>query len=201
MKIVLNQKSLRAVALEMTSIIAAVLIALWVNQWHQDRTNLQNARKALENITAELKENARILTRAHKNNLTIIENLDNPNHSGEFLPALNLQQTAWQTTLSTGTAEHIDYDNLFRLSKVYELQAMYKSFTYDLVHTMMRTNALAISLNPQIHTDDDIPTKAYDEYFILVVKVEKGLLDGTSIAYEQLKEAGFDKAVAQRSAQ
>jgi hypothetical protein len=60
-----------------------------------------------------------------------------------------------------------------------------------MIQTMMRTNAMAIALNDEIKTDDDMPNKTFDQYFILVVKLEKGLLNGLTIARNRLKEAGY----------
>lgn len=187
MKKLLNQKSIKAVTIEMLSIVAAVLIALGVSEWNQNRTHQQNAEAALQKIISEMAQNFKIVQSAHKNNQLIVDNLDNPEYEGQFIPALQIQDTAWQTALSTGSAEHISYDTLFALSKVYALQEMYKSFTYELVQAMMRTNAMAIAINPNMQSTDDVPSDSFNEYFVLVNNLELALLAGYKTTPKNLK--------------
>ena len=185
------QGFLTKIALEMISIIAAVLIALAVNEWNMGRNNQNNARAALVKIASELEQNIRLLEKAHVNNQQIIDNIGKPDQSGEFQPVLHIQQTAWQTALSTGAAEHIDYEVLYVISQAYAIQEMHKNLSYDLIKSMMHTNATAIALNDNINSSTDLPNNAHDDYFILVVTTEKYLLQGLKVAHERLKDLGY----------
>lgn len=191
MKKLFNERSLRAIALEMVSVVAAVLIALGVSEWNQNRTHQQNVVAALQKITSEMAQNIAILEITLKNNQQIVDNLSDPNQGGQYIPALQIQQTAWNTALSTGTSKHMSYDKLYALSKVYSLQEVYKSFSYKLVETMMHTNAMAIALDPEIKSSLDVPSQSFDDYFVLVVSIETALLDSFKKAHAELKAEGF----------
>ncbi len=190
MKKMLKDLSLRAIAIEISSIVAGVLIALAINEWNQNRLHRNAAEQALVKITAEIRKNRELVQKTYKNNKNIVDNFGNSGFSGEFVPALQIQDTAWQTAISTGTADHIDYETLYTLSTVYRTQEIYRSISYQTLNTVMNLTALAIATNDKIKAESDIPTNAFNANLALVVNIEKNILTIYDNALEKLTESG-----------
>jgi len=186
----LSIESIKSLAVSMVSIIASVLIALAVNEWNQGRNDRQNAQRALEKITTEIQSNLKKLQRAHDNNKVIVDNMENE-FDGEFIPSIQIQQTAWQTAIATGAAVHINYDIQFKLSGLYALQEMHKNYTYELVQTMLKTNAAAIAINPEVKSVDDIPSNAFNDGIVFVVQLESALISTYQQTLKQIQNASL----------
>jgi hypothetical protein len=179
MKKILNPKSFQSAFTEIASIVIGVLIALAVNEWNEDRVHTQRANEAMQNIVQELKKNIKFLKVVHDNNNKVINLLQNKDSNQQdidtiqFVPGLQIQDTAWQTLLSTGVSEYVDYKQLYQISSVYSMQDIYKSLGYQMVQTMMSTNALAEIISNKVKP---IKNDLYLDNMILIVDIEKALL-------------------------
>ncbi len=189
----LTQRSLKALAIEMLSIVAAVLIALAVSEWNKNRNHQQNVKAAMVKITSEMGKNIKLLETVHANNQKIVDMQKDGDtrKAGVFRPALQILDTAWKTAMSTGTAEHMTYDQLYTLSEVYALQGLYRSYTNQLIQAMMQTTSMAIAMNPDIKSDADMPSGAFDQYLSFVVLLEAAVLKTHKETHAELKKKGY----------
>ncbi len=134
--------------LEGVSVVLAVLLALAVDACREDRRNAQEAERArqgvLEEIAAnhaELSSNTeenRVLLRAVRETLAALANEaedDDRNLRAEYSISLP-SSAAWQTAQVTLSVHHLDFAWVARISKLYELQALYSRRQDDLVDFM-----------------------------------------------------------------
>ena len=122
-------RSLKTILIEVFSIVLGVMLALGVSEWQQEREYAQLANTALANVTWELRSNLEVLTRIHENNAETIElseaetnEQSSPSEDRQFIPGVQVRSTAWDTLLSSGLANHIDYKLLLSLSEIYSSQ-------------------------------------------------------------------------------
>ena len=95
--------SMRAIFIEVVSIVLGVLLALAVNEWRALRAHDSEAESALQNIKNEVKSNQKTLKVIHENNLTTVESMTENSDRGEdrkFIPGLQLKSSAWETSHS-----------------------------------------------------------------------------------------------------
>ena len=132
-----NRRSLSRAALEILSIVIGVLAALAVSEWQESKNNQERTRLALLNVHSELKKNLEILEIVHSNNVVIVDKLSEGagaiEQDSQFLPALQITESAWQTLGSTGLTGYVDFDLLVALSETYALVDVYKRSGYSLV--------------------------------------------------------------------
>jgi hypothetical protein len=179
MKRFFQRQTLRSAVTEIISIVIGVLLALAVNDWNEDRINQQMADKAIINIIEELKTNIKLINMIHASNANIIMLLNNPeksttNEKQRFTPGLQIQDTAWQTLITTGVSAHLEYETLYLVSNIYSIQDIYKSFGSQFINSMMSTQVLVKTINPDI-SDSNI-NLLFLGNMTLVVEIEKALL-------------------------
>ena len=106
----------KSIFVEVSSIVAGVLIALAVNEWNENRVKQARVAEALENIAQEIDRNKQLLAFIHDKNLAVIAGFEKDTEQAkgtqQYIPGLQLQNTAWETTLNTGVSEFIDYKTL-----------------------------------------------------------------------------------------
>ena len=122
---------------EFISVSFAVLLALFVNQWREDRSNSDLADQAIHNIKEEFIENKGLMIELipnHKllltelNNYTIIEGNEAAiKKSIESLDITLINSSAWEMAKVTNVVFYINYDDVNNLAKVYNLQSYYES--------------------------------------------------------------------------
>ena len=98
--------SMRAIFIEVVSIVLGVLLALAVNEWRAQRAHDSEAESALQNINNEVISNQKTLEAIHKNNVSTVESMTenrDGNEDRKFIPGLQLKSSAWETLLSTGS--------------------------------------------------------------------------------------------------
>lgn len=131
------------ISLEIFSIVFAILFALAINEWNDNRNNQKLAKESLENIKTELQENLKIVSdlltknvENYKNQQKAFINLKNDlskkdsNLDAEQLISkfpLNFEvnngrKTAWQTAGLTQAIRYFKPDITQRLSGIYERQ-------------------------------------------------------------------------------
>jgi hypothetical protein len=185
-----NRFRVRSLAVEVLSIVLGVLLALGVNEWNENRIHSKNADKALRDIHAELLLNQKVLNTVHENNSSIVKAIAEDSGNEEerqFVPGLQIQDTAWQTMLATGINEHIYYDVLHLLSATYAFQEVYRSISFQMIQNVMTTTALATA----IREDAKLPDNLFLENMELVVLTEEGLAAHYERALNKLNEAGY----------
>ncbi len=191
-----TSERVKSTIVEITSIVAGVLLALAANEWNENRVNKARANEALINITQEIQSNTKLLKFVNENNKKITDFILSNNETDRssetptenFIPALQIQDTAWKTLLSTGISQHIDYDLLYQVSSTYSLQNIYKSLSYQLVQNMMSTDAMALALGDQDREIDGIDL--YGTNMTLLVTLESGILESYDKTMELLAKKG-----------
>ena len=171
--------SVKALVVEVISIVIGVLLALALSEWSEERNHQTQAKIALENIATEILANHKLLTVIHDNNLETLEAMHNQPESGEgddrtYIPGLQLRKTAWDALLSTGLSNYISYDKVLVLSEMYAIQDVYKQTGTQLVEATMTASAYATVLATDI--DNSQFQKQFGMYFEMLSGIETQLL-------------------------
>lgn len=137
-KKLLSKISWSNLMLEVFSVILAILLALWVNQYQQQKEQKENANIQLKRITKEVKRNLNSLyLHNEKNNERLSysrklindlkgKSLDN----SERIISLGysftqLENTEWEVAKLTGTIAQMEADTISVLSQIYLAQKLY----------------------------------------------------------------------------
>lgn len=126
------------VLFESLLIVVSILVALYLDEWSDDRQNAENIEQALVNFVSEIQQNrARIedvapfnqglrhvLSRRQK--IRAIESVATFVDIIESYNPVVLQSTAWETAIATGSLAHMDYNLVSALSLTYSLQNRYQ---------------------------------------------------------------------------
>jgi hypothetical protein len=120
--------------IEAFSVMLAVLIALAIDEWREDRANQELAATARANILEEIEANRDELAGVGGLNAALVERIADyvdgvestsaDSLSVEFEFAL-LSTAAWQTAQMTRAAHFLDYDWMARVARLYNLQKLY----------------------------------------------------------------------------
>ena len=117
---------------EIISIVAAVLIALAVDEWWEDRENLEMAATALDAVVEEVRSNRQRLVNAEEGINAVLESLDRTTEmlqreeqpdglEIDYAVAL-LSTAAWQTAQVTRAVHYLDWETVASVAEVYDLQ-------------------------------------------------------------------------------
>lgn len=171
--------SFKALAIEVVSIVVGVLLALGLSEWSEERKYREQAEIALDNIASEIRANHKLLTAIHDNNIATIQAMSDERDPGagedrNFIPGLQLRETAWETFLSTGLSNYTSYDRILVLSQLYSIQDIYKLTGRQLVDASMTMSAYAAVRETDI--DNDHFQKQFVTYFKLLSDIEAQLL-------------------------
>lgn len=161
---------------EMISIIIGVLIALGVDEWREDHQNRERANTALTNIQNEVKMNLGVLETIHPRNMeafAMVQTESSEDDSATIVPALQLQDVAWNTFMSNGISVHVDYDELYQVAELYSIQQIYKDFANKFIEQIMATRSMSI-VNGNPLSESEIVTLNI-EILALLMSVEEEL--------------------------
>ena len=149
-----NKISVSKILLEIFSVSFAVLLALGVNEWRNNRANERLANEALENIKKEILSNLDIAKETLALNKEIVEKqkkafisikkeiesnisngIENDVHSKfpftfKFSP---VKKTAWNSSNLTNAVIYIDFNLIQLLSETYETQGLYSRVNENIV--------------------------------------------------------------------
>ena len=181
--------SIKLFTIELFSVILGVLLALMLNQWSENRAIEKKVQIALTNIASELQTNSRLLDIVHKQNTLVFqEGTENANteNNDTFTPAIQVQETAWNTFLATGLSTNIEYELLLLLSQTYSIQEVYKSFGNKVVESYLNITALSILLGDE-NNENEIDEQIKSNLEI-VYSAEEPLLELYSEALKKLEE-------------
>ena len=170
--------SAKGLIIEVLSIVLGVLLALGLSEWSEERQHQAQADVALANIILELESNQALLLIIHDNNAATIAAMKEASPDAEqnqnFIPGLQLQETAWDAFLSTGLSNYANYDDVLALSQLYSIQDIYKQSGLQLVEASMQVSAFAVVQEKEI--DDDQFQKQFLVYFEMLTAIEAQLL-------------------------
>jgi hypothetical protein len=128
------------VAVQSIMIVLSILLALWVDQWKQRRTEHELAIASLSNFLKEVQQNQARLDdilpyhKALASVLTALATSHVVRTPADFQSAVGvdglrppfLLATAWQTAVATGALTKIDYETVSALSLTYTLQDRFR---------------------------------------------------------------------------
>jgi hypothetical protein len=149
--------SFRLFFIELFSVVLGVILALMLSQWSGNRSTEKKVNVALSNIANEIQANTKILEIVHKQNSLLFQDsteVDSNDSSNTFTPAVQLQDTAWNTFLSTGLSTNVEYKLLLTLSQTYSIQDVYKSFGNKVIESYLTITALTILLGDESKEDE-----------------------------------------------
>jgi hypothetical protein len=187
-----SSNSFRTILVEVTSIVIGVLVALGANEWNENRVHRERANEAMLDIASEIVSNQKLLQHVHENNSRIVSATrakETPDEENQFIPGLQIQDTAWKTMIATGVAEYVEYDVLRLISAAYSFQEIYRELSYQMIQNFMSTSALAAAINPE--SSSDLPDDLYLENMELVVLTEEGLMAHYTAAISMLENKGY----------
>ena len=178
----LSRRSFSRAGLEALTIVIGVLAALAVSEWQESRNIQERVQSALWNVRTELENNLEILEFVHSNNVTLVEQLaedaDAVEQDSQFLPALQITESAWQTLGTTGLTGYVDFDLIVTLSETYSLVDVYRRSGYSMVdaNLSMLATATATGRSMKDIDDADLFAKNFASHFQLIVDVESALI-------------------------
>ncbi|MCB1037785.1 MAG: hypothetical protein KDD47_28385 [Acidobacteria bacterium] len=121
--------------LEAFSVVLAVLLALAVDEWREERADSALGKLAEERITTEIRANLEELSASAARHDEILAGLDRslaevPAEGSQLELAVNfsiavLSSSAWETSRATQAVNHMDFDRVLRIARVYDLQDLY----------------------------------------------------------------------------
>ena len=139
------RKKIPEIILEAVSIIFAVLLALAVNEWREDRQNTKLAERAQQGVLKEIASNHTELVANRADNVTMLDSLNaglarikleaGGRLSVEFSLSL-LSSSAWKAAQATLAIHFLSFEWVERISKLYGLQELYERHQADLVGTI-----------------------------------------------------------------
>ena len=130
----------KTIAVEVFSVVFAVLLALGLNSWREERKNIQLGKKAVASIVLEMKSNIAELDDAITNFNIRLDSLklqqerlkngsDEESSFGYDHPVLN--KTAWNTANITQAVQYMDTKLVMDISEIYIVQDMYTDLGFS----------------------------------------------------------------------
>ncbi len=126
------------VLFESMLIVVSILVALYLDEWRDDRQDAENIEHALANFVSEIQQNrARVEDAApfnqglrhvlsRRQQVRAIESVATFVNIIESYNPVVLQSTAWETAIATGALAKMDYSLVSALSLTYSLQNRYQ---------------------------------------------------------------------------
>ena len=168
---------------EVALIAVGVFLALWANNWHEDREHRAQARAALHNFAAEMETNRQAMQRNRAYHEAFARELreflaskepaseDRLNKSVHFegMRPVIFEHTAWDLALATQALSYLDSDLAFDISKVYTKQNAFEK---------LENSFLAAAFTPASLSSDNVKgmATAMELYLIDVNQQEPAIL-------------------------
>lgn len=144
---------LRYILVESFFIVLTVTLALVLNQWRENIKEENKKEEVLQNIKKEIQENVKSLENSrdyHKEMSERIIGFINADTARQFLEGKNgagvivklldkgispslLQKSAWRSAEITGIASTFDFETIYQLSSLYDLQESGVSNTWKML--------------------------------------------------------------------
>ena len=178
-----GQRSFFNLLFEVALIAVGVFLALWANNWQEDREHRAQAKAALRNFAAEMEANRQTTQRNRAYHETFAHELreflaskepaneDRLNKSVHFegMRPVIFEHTAWDLALATQALSSLDPDLAFDISKVYTGQNAFQK---------LEDSFLAAAFTPASLSSDNIKgmATAMELYLIDVNQQEPAIL-------------------------
>jgi hypothetical protein len=178
-----GQRSFFNLLFEVVLIAVGVFLALWANNWHEDREHRAQAKAALRNFAAEMEANRQATQRNRAYHETFARELreflaskepaneDRLNKSVHFegMRPVIFEHTAWDLALATQALSYLDPDLAFDISKVYTGQNAFQK---------LEDSFLAAAFTPASLSSDNVKgmATAMELYLIDVNQQEPAIL-------------------------
>ena len=131
-----GQRSFFNLLIEVVLVAVGVFLALWANNWHEDREHRAQARAALRNFATEMEANRQATQRNRSYHETLVRELeqflrskDPPSEERlykevhfEGVRPVIFEHTAWDLALATQALSYLKPELAFDISKVYTQQ-------------------------------------------------------------------------------
>jgi len=126
------------VLFESMLIVISILVALYLDEWRDDRQDAENIEHALANFVSEIQQNRARVDDAtpfnqglrhvlnRRQEVRAIESVATFVNIFESYNPVVLQSTAWETAIATGALAKMDYNLVSALSLTYSLQNRYQ---------------------------------------------------------------------------
>ena len=135
--------SFTRLAAEVVSVVFAVLVALALDEWWEDRENAADARASLVAIAREMRENREELADGEAADVAgMMEELDSaiaifdrgetPEGASVNWELALLSSAAWETAQLNRATTHMPLERVVELAQVYEFQRYYSRIQDDL---------------------------------------------------------------------
>ncbi len=178
-----GQRSFFNLLFEVVLIAVGVFLALWANNWHEDREHRAQAKAALRNFVGEMEANRQATQRNRTYHETFARELreflaskepaneDRLNKSVHFegMRPVIFEHTAWDLALATQALSYLDPDLAFDISKVYTQQNAFQK---------LEDSFLAAAFTPASLSSDNVKgmATAMELYLIDVNQQEPAIL-------------------------
>ena len=153
------------VMFESMLIVLSILVALYLDEWRDDRQDAENIEHALANFVSEIQQNRARVEDAAPFNLGLrhvlnrrqevraIESVATFVNIFESYSPVVLQSTAWETAIATGALAKMDYNLVSALSLTYSLQDRYQQVS---------RNGMAQMTSPQNLSEEKLDLAVYN---------------------------------------
>lgn len=182
---------LPTVLAEAVSVVFAVLVALAVDEWWEDRENLELGRRGLEAIAAEVRTNLEGLERggpeialvmAHMDSVkALLDAGDQPESLSINYPVSLLSSAAWQTAQVTRAVHFVPIEEVTRIAGVYDFQAFFLRSQEQLTDAIggilsggEEPEAILRSIRPRYRTVASFRSTLAETYRCLLVFMDRG---------------------------
>jgi hypothetical protein len=178
-----GRRSFPNLLFEVVLIAVGVFLALWANNWHEDREHREQAKAALRNFAAEMETNRQATQRNRAYHEAFARELreflaskepaseDRLNKSVHFegMRPVIFEHTAWDLALATQALSYLDPDLAFDISKVYTKQNAFEK---------LEDSFLAAAFTPASLSNDNVKgmATAMELYLIDVNQQEPAIL-------------------------
>ena len=178
-----GQRSFFNLLFEVVLIAVGVFLALWANNWHEDREHRAQAKAALRNFVGEMEANRQATQRNRTYHETFARELreflaskepaneDRLNKSVHFegMRPVIFEHTAWDLALATQALSYLDSELAFDISKVYTQQNAFQK---------LEDSFLAAAFTPASLSSDNVKgmATAMELYLIDVNQQEPAIL-------------------------
>ena len=178
-----GQRSFFNLLFEVVLIAVGVFLALWANNWHEDREHRAQAKAALRNFVGEMEANRQATQRNRTYHETFARELreflaskepaneDRLNKSVHFegMRPVIFEHTAWDLALATQALSYLDSELAFDISKVYAQQNAFQK---------LEDSFLAAAFTPASLSSDNVKgmATAMELYLIDVNQQEPAIL-------------------------
>lgn len=176
-------EKLPEIFIEAASVVVALLLALALNDWHENRETHARADAARAAMLAELRENRHEIETAQPKLKSIVDMLDaalaeDAPDTHELRVDLGislLSAAAWHAALATQASQTLDFAWITRVAKVYELQDNY-----------LRVQAAAVDALSAIPADKNLSGKQVAQSLVARISTLAQLADGLKRSYDDV---------------